>query len=298
MNDYSAVMAQLAARADAFGEVLEQYLPVESEYNAQTVRAMRYSVQNGGKRLRPVLMTEFFSLSGKPYEYIYPFAAALEFIHCYSLVHDDMPCMDNSDMRRSKPSTHKQFGEWQALLAGDGLLNFAFETAVTKNRYDVIPPELACACMIELSGAAGIYGMVGGQNFDLASEGKTLTAEQLTLLEQKKTGALIRAAGRIGMIASGADGGAVELADRYCDALGSAFQIVDDLLDVTGDALQLGKPVGSDTNNGKTTCCGLWGVREAARTADEFTAAAIDCAKQLGSDFLADVAICLRQRKA
>ncbi|HOP10347.1 MAG TPA: polyprenyl synthetase family protein [Oscillospiraceae bacterium] len=274
-----------------------RYLPKAESYNKTTVEAMIYSVKNGGKRLRPLLMIEFFNLTGNDETPIYPFAAALEYIHSYSLVHDDLPCMDNSDLRRGKPSTHKQFGQWQALLAGDGLLNYAFEIVLNHADFSKLPAETVCACLKELAQASGITGMVGGQNLDLESEGKRLTAEELTLLQSKKTGAIIKAAGRIGVIASGGDENTLRLADEYCENLGRMFQITDDILDVSGDEKLLGKPTNGDSVHDKSTFVSELGLTKAKTVAGELTENAVKAAQALNCDFLAELAKYLLIRK-
>ncbi len=266
------------------------YLPKPESYNKTTVDAMLYSVGNGGKRLRPLLMIEFFKLNSKDEDLIYPFAAALEYIHSYSLIHDDLPCMDNSDLRRGKPSTHKQFGEWQALLAGDGLLNYAIETILNHTNYSKIPVETALICLKELLIASGINGMVGGQNLDLESEGKSLNINELTLLQSKKTGAIIKAAGRIGVIASGGCGKTLRLADEYCENLGRMFQMTDDILDVCGNERLLGKPTNGDCSHNKSTFVSELGLEKAKKITGELAEKAKKTAKMLHNDFLADLA--------
>ena len=284
-------------KAEAADTAVLRYLPKSEPYNKTTVEAMRYSVENGGKRLRPLLMIEFFNLSGKDENLIYPFAAALEYIHSYSLVHDDLPCMDDSDLRRGKPSTHKQFGEWQALLTGDGLLDYAFETVLNHTDYSSLTAETVCACLKELADASGINGMIGGQNFDLESEGKRLNFEELTLLQAKKTGAIIKAAGRIGVIASGGDEKMLRLADEYCENLGRMFQITDDILDICGDEKLIGKPTNGDSAHDKSTFVSELGLEKAKMIAGELTANAVKAAHTLGSEFLAELAEYLLTRK-
>jgi len=285
-------------KAETADRAVLSYLPQPELYNKTTVHAMRYSVKNGGKRLRPILMIEFFNLSGGDEAIVYPFAAALEYIHSYSLVHDDLPCMDNSELRRGKPSTHKAFGEWQALLAGDGLLNYAFETVFNHADDLNISDKTVCACLKELAKAAGITGMVGGQNLDLESEGKRLNVGELTLLQAKKTGALIKAAGRIGVIASNGDENTLRLADEYCENLGRMFQVTDDILDVCGDEKLLGKPVNGDDVHDKSTFVSEMGLDKARETAAGLTESAIKAAKSLDNDFLAELAKYLLTRKS
>lgn len=288
---------EFKTKAEIANRAVLRYLPQPKAYQKTTVQAMQYSVENGGKRLRPLLMIEFFNLSGKDETLIFPFAAALEYIHSYSLIHDDLPCMDNSDLRRGKPSTHRQFGEWQALLAGDGLLNYAFETVLNHTDYSRLSAEAVCSCLKELAAASGIDGMIGGQNYDLESEGKHLTAEDLTLLQTKKTGAIIKAAGRIGVIASGGDENTLRLADEYCENLGRMFQITDDILDVCGDEKLLGKPTNGDSARDKSTFVSELGLEKAKADAIELAGNAVKAAKALRSEFLAELAKYLLTRK-
>ena len=236
--------------------------------------AMRYSLQGGGKRIRPYLTLEFCRVCGGDDEAALPFAAAVEMIHTYSLIHDDLPCMDNDDLRRGKPACHIRFGYANALLAGDGLLTLAFETLA---RAPLSGDRIAQACAV-LAEAAGHLGMIGGQTMDLANEDKDVSLETLRQTDALKTGALIRAACVLGCIAAGADDDQKASAAQYAHGLGMAFQIVDDILDVTGDDATLGKPVGSDAaqhKNTYVTLCGLDGARaEAARFTDEAVQAA------------------------
>lgn len=293
---------QLNSKVENADRAVLSFLPQQQQYNKTTIEAMLYSVKNGGKRLRPVLMIEFFNLNGKDEALIYPFAAALEYIHTYSLIHDDLPCMDDSDLRRGKPSTHRRFGEWQALLAGDGLLTYAFETVLNHTDFSRsaeagLSAETVCACLKELANASGITGMVGGQNLDLESEGKRLTVEDLTLLQKKKTGALIKAAGRIGVIASGGDENTLRLTDEYCENLGRMFQITDDILDVCGDEKLIGKPTKSDNIHDKSTFVSELSLEKAKTIAAELAGNAGKVAETLHSDFLAELANYLLTRK-
>lgn len=224
---------------------------------AAVVDAMRYSLLDAGKRLRAALVLEFARLASAPREGATALACAIEMLHAYSLIHDDLPCMDNDDFRRGKPSCHKEFGESTALLAGDALLTLAFETAAGAPLLtDLQRVEAVCT----LSKAGGVCGMIGGQVIDLACEGNTVDEATLDMLCTLKTGALLRAAARLGCLAGKADKKMYDAADRYAAAVGLAFQITDDILDVTGDAHTLGKPVGSDAENHKTTYASLFGV--------------------------------------
>ncbi len=250
---------------------IESYLPQLEAFLCAAIRAddavseaMRYSLLAGGKRIRPCLALEFCRICGGDVDAALPVAAAVEMIHTYSLIHDDLPCMDDDDMRRGKPACHIQFGYANALLAGDGLLTLAFETLSTAS----LPPErLVRACGI-LAQCAGHLGMIGGQTMDLANEGQSVGLETLQQTDRLKTGKLIEAACVLGCVAAGAAQFQTDAAVQFAHALGMAFQIVDDILDVTSDDATLGKPVGSDAAQNKNTyvtLCTLDGARQAAQ---------------------------------
>lgn len=245
-------------------EALEQYLPQSDDIVSE---AMKYSVRNGGKRIRPVLTLEFCKACGAEPEKALPFACAVEMIHTYSLIHDDLPCMDDDDYRRGKPSCHIAYGEANALLAGDALLTLAFETVVKAD----VPAENVVRAVKELSYSAGILGMVGGQVLDLQNENKALTLGELEQIHNLKTGELIRVACVLGCIAAGADEEKIKAAEAYAKGIGLTFQIVDDILDVTSDAETLGKPIGSDAENQKTTYVSLLGIEKSKEVAAELT---------------------------
>lgn len=231
--------------------------------------AVKYSALAGGKRLRPALLLEFCRVCGGDIQKALPFAAALEMIHTYSLIHDDLPCMDNDDLRRGKPTNHKIFGEGMAVLAGDALLNRAFETVLNPRNTQGLEADVVLRAANQLSRAAGMDGMIGGQVIDLESEGKTISLERLMLLQQLKTGCLIRVAAVIGCLLAGkSDGRTMQAAEVYGDRLGLAFQIQDDLLDIEGDSTVLGKSTGKDAQSEKSTFPALLGM-ERCRTAVE-----------------------------
>lgn len=235
--------------------------------------AMYYSISAGGKRIRPALCLEFYRiLSGDPDD-VLNFAAAIEMIHTYSLIHDDLPCMDNDDMRRGKPSCHKAFGEDIALLAGDALLTLAFETAADVSGN--VDPAAAVKAVGALARAAGMSRMVGGQVLDLQSEGRRITLDELEKLQCGKTVAMLRVPAEIACIAAGAGERECRAAFCYCENIGRAFQIRDDILDVTADAAVLGKPTGSDALNEKNTYVSLLGLKESERLCEELTDQAI-----------------------
>lgn len=249
---------------DEINSALKEYLPTADDVVSQ---AMRYSVENGGKRIRPALLLEFCRVCGGDYKKAMPFACALEMIHTYSLIHDDLPCMDNDDFRRGKPSCHIAFGEEYALLAGDALLTLAFETAMKSN----LSAEITVKAAKELAKAAGVMGMVGGQVLDLQNEGKKVGIPDLQKTDELKTGELIRAACVLGCVCAGADDKKIAAAEKYAHDIGIAFQIVDDILDVTSDEETLGKPIGSDEENQKSTYVSLLGIEKSRKTAEELT---------------------------
>lgn len=260
---------------------LNELLPESGELYSSAVNAMQYSLLSGGKRIRPILLLEFYSLFGGRAEGALNFAAAIEMIHTYSLIHDDLPCMDNDDMRRGRPSCHKAFGYDTALLAGDALLTHAFFAAA--NAVD-IPPERVSRAISVLAQKAGIYGMVGGQVMDLDFEKNGANGEELTAMYIKKTSCLLEAAAMCGAVLAGADEETVKKTEEYAENLGLAFQITDDILDCTADEKTLGKPIGSDKKNGKTTFVTLLGLDGAKQKAALLTKKAEDILNGFSGD--------------
>lgn len=278
---------------------LKKYVPEEKLLQADLFKAMRYSLLAGGKRIRPVLVLEFCGLCGGDQTAALPFACAVEMVHTYSLIHDDLPCMDNDDMRRGQASNHVKFGEAQALLAGDALLTMAFETMLSAESIQSVGAERAASAAGILAKAAGAYGMAGGQAIDLQSEGKKISADTLIKMDECKTGALILAAAKMGCVLAGANEKQIASAEKYANAIGLSFQIVDDILDVSGEAASLGKPVGSDTENGKNTYVSLMGLKSAKKTVDELTEAAVTALSTFGKngEYLKNLAVKLADRK-
>lgn len=250
--------------------------------------AMRYSLLGGGKRIRAVLALEFCHAFGGDEQLAMPGACALEMVHAYSLIHDDLPCMDDDDMRRGKPSNHKRFGEDVAVLAGDGLLTLAFETLSQDETIRLLGAEKAINTVNALSFAAGEYGMLGGQVIDVTNEGVSLTEQQHREMVAMKTGALIKCAVHCGCIAAGASKSDTDLALEYAEKIGLAFQITDDILDIVGDSAVLGKNTGSDEKENKVTFVSLYGLEKAQKMADELFDSAQNDLKKLFSenDFL------------
>lgn len=241
---------------------LPQYLPPVTLPQGKVCEAMAYSLLDGGKRIRGCLTLAMCELCGGEVQSALPLACAVEMVHAYSLIHDDLPCMDNDDLRRGKPSCHIKFGEGTALLAGDALLTHAFSAASDAYFNGTLPAETVLRCVNQLSRAAGVEGMIGGQVIDTAPEEVPMTPEQLEAMHSMKTGALIRSAAVLGCLAAGAPRDVVMQADLYAAKIGLAFQIVDDILDATEESEKLGKST-SDSDNNKTTYITLYGVEKA-----------------------------------
>ena len=252
---------ELAKRVSAIEALLQKYLPEEAGYQKTVIEAMNYSVLAGGKRLRPMLMQETYRLFGGTGTVVEPFMVALEMIHTYSLVHDDLPAMDNDEYRRGKKTTHAVYGEAMGILAGDSLLNYAFEVAASAFTMQ-LDANVAKALQI-LAGKAGIYGMIGGQVADIESENKQVDLGTLTFIHRNKTGALMESAMVIGAVLAGATEEEQKKICQIAADVGFAFQIQDDILDVTGTTEVLGKPVGSDQKNSKSTYVSLKGLEQA-----------------------------------
>ena len=260
---------------------IEELFPETEGGYSKLSEAARYSLLSGGKRIRPAVMMEFCKLCGGKAEDALDFAVALEMIHTYSLIHDDLPCMDNDDMRRGKPSCHKAFGEDIALLAGDTLLTEAFFIAANAN----LSSDKVVKAISFLSSNAGLHGMIGGQVLDLSFEESKPDATALTDMYMRKTAALLIAAASIGCVAAGKDTEEnLKSAAKYGYNLGLAFQIIDDILDVTADEKKLGKPVGSDDKNNKTTIVSIYGLEKAFAIAAQLSNAALDALDEIGGD--------------
>lgn len=283
-TERTAIEAVIERKAKEIDGVLERYLPKPEGFQKTVMDAMRYSVTAGGKRLRPMLMQETYRMCGGQGRIVEPFMAAIEMIHTYSLVHDDLPAMDNDEYRRGKKTTHVVYGEGMAVLAGDALLNFAFETAATAFSacdVDGVPMvsryRAAAGALALLGKKAGIYGMIGGQTADIeAEEAKDVTGEQLLFIHEHKTAALIEASMMIGAMLAGADEATVAAMEKCARNIGVAFQIQDDILDVTGDEATLGKAVGSDEKNHKKTYVTLRGIEQAKADVERLSSEAVD----------------------
>ena len=261
-------------------QIVTSFLPKEEGYQKTVLEAMNYSVSAGGKRLRPMLMLETYRMFGGTSKVIEPFMAAIEMIHTYSLIHDDLPAMDNDEYRRGRKTTHVVYGEAMAILAGDALLNYAFETAASAFVLDEGNPAIGKAFMI-LASKAGVYGMIGGQVVDVESEGKEIDADTLKFIHIHKTSALLESAMLIGAVLAGASEQQQRTVELAARELGLAFQIRDDILDVTGNTDELGKPVGSDAKNHKNTYVALEGLEKAKEDVKRYSESAIDRLKSL-----------------
>lgn len=290
-----AFKEKLADYAEFINSQFSAALPYADPDIEKVINAMLYSLKIGGKRIRPIIMLEFYKLCGGNASGINNFAIALEMIHTYSLIHDDLPCMDNDDFRRGKPACHKAFGEAAAVLAGDGLLTEAFLYAASAKD---IPQNRVVSAIRVLAECAGASGMIGGQVIDLENEGKNISIETLKKLYSLKTGALIKAAAKIGCILAGAED-KIPFAECYAENVGLAFQIVDDILDAVGDEKSLGKPLHSDEKNNKTTYVNLLGVDNCREKVKELTNAAKENIDKIGiqGEFLKDLADYLALRE-
>lgn len=269
----------LRKKAQIVDRALAEYLPEKDVPQGRIYEAMRYSLFAGGKRLRPAIVLLACEMCGGDANQAIPFACAIEMIHTYSLIHDDLPAMDNDKLRRGKPTNHVVYGEGMAILAGDALLNKAFEIIASQT---TVSAETAMQALGILATASGTEGMIGGQVIDIENEGKAIDAKTLETLHLLKTGALIRAAGNMGAAVAGADAATMERVDAYCKNLGIAFQIQDDILDVTGSQQELGKPIGSDAENAKTTYVTLYGIDQAEKLVADYTEKAVTALEPFG----------------
>jgi len=279
-------MEELQQKVEHINDVLEKFLPAEEGQQRIIFEAMNYSVRAGGKRLRPILMEETYHMFGGSSAVIEPFMAAIEMIHTYSLVHDDLPAMDNDEYRRGKKTTHAVYGEAMGILAGDALLNLAYETAAKAFGMEVVDARGARAFAV-LAKKAGVYGMVGGQVVDVESEKSDdcpITREKLDFIYRLKTGALIESSMMIGAILAGASSDEVSSVEQIAAKLGLAFQIQDDVLDVTSTLEVLGKPVGSDEKNNKATYVTFEGLDKAVSDVERISKEAEEQLDDLGYD--------------
>jgi len=273
MNKRAAIAppAYMVEKRKIVDEYLERFIPPPDQYPQALHEAIRYSVKAGGKRLRPILALAAYEVCGGNNQVIYPAAVAVELVHTYSLIHDDLPCMDDDDLRRGQPTLHKKFNEAVALLAGDALHDLAFELMAQTG---------SPAAIRELAEAIGTGGMLAGQMADMEAEGREISLEEITFIHTRKTGKLIRGTVRIGAILAGASEKYLEAITGYGEKIGLAFQIIDDILDIEGDPEMLGKPVGSDSKNMKATYPGVVGLEQSRAAAGKLIDEAIEIVSQ------------------
>ena len=275
---------------------LEKFIEEKEAPQATIYKAMNYSINAGGKRIRPVIMLACSELIGGNSDGVMPFACAIEMIHTYSLIHDDLPCMDNDDLRRGKPTNHKVFGEAMAVLAGDALLNKAFEVILKNSQ---MSPNMTIAALSEIATASGTEGMIGGQVIDIESEDKQIDAVTLMTLHLNKTGALIMAAAKVGALLSGGSREDLLLMEEFSRYLGIAFQIKDDILDVEGSVEALGKKTGADKENNKSTFVSIYGLEQSKKVLADYTEKAIETLSSYGerAEFLIELSRFLLSRE-
>ena len=286
------ITSYLSRKKDSVDKALEKLMPPTKTFPSSVHEAMRYSLFAGGKRVRPILAMAAAEALGAKSAGLLPLAGTLELIHTYSLIHDDLPAMDNDDFRRGRPTCHKVYGEAIAILAGDGLLNMAFEVLSDPRRLESVPANRLIAIIKEISTASGVFGMVGGQVVDMESEGKDIDFPTLEYIHTHKTGALIRASVRVGALYARAGKRHFTALTNYGERVGLAFQIADDILDITGKQEEIGKDVGSDIKKGKKTFPSFYGLEESRRRAVEVVDKAITALKDFDrkADPLRDLA--------
>ncbi|HGM1122082.1 TPA: polyprenyl synthetase family protein [Clostridioides difficile] len=273
----------LKEKASFVEKVLKEYMPKEEGYQKTVIEAMNYSLSAGGKRLRPILTLEACKIVGGNEDEAIPFAIAIEMIHTYSLIHDDLPALDNDDLRRGRPTNHKVYGEAMGILAGDALLNYAFEVMLAGS-INKENPEKYLKAINEIAKGAGIYGMIGGQVVDVESENKQIEKEKLDYIHMNKTAAMMVGCMRAGATIGGANFEQMEEITKYAKNIGLSFQIVDDILDIVGDEAKLGKKVGSDIENHKSTYPSLLGLDKSKKIAHNLIDEAKKSIEKLSDD--------------
>lgn len=295
----SSIKEQLLKKTEQIEKSIYPFLPEETGLQKTVLSAMNYSVKAGGKRLRPMLMRETYEMfGGTDVSVIEPFMAAIEMIHTYSLIHDDLPALDNDELRRGLPTAHVKFGEAMAILAGDALLNYAFETATKAFKGTMQDIQMAKALQI-LARKPGIYGMIGGQTVDVEEENKEISFDTLMYIHNNKTAALIECAMMIGAVLAGASEKEVAVIEKIANKVGIAFQIEDDILDVVSTSDTLGKPAGSDEKNGKNTYVLFKGIEQSKKDAEQYTKEALQLfdALEYENAFLRELLLYLVGRK-
>ena len=298
------IQEAIQRRAADIEEIIRAYLPAETGYQRTVLEAMNYSILAGGKRLRPMLMQETYKMFGGSGREVEPLMAAIEMIHTYSLVHDDLPAMDNDEYRRGRKTTHTVYGEAMGIMAGDGLLNLAWETAMQAfpmgEQGETAHMQRIAGAVAVLARKAGVYGMIGGQTADIqAEEAEQVSMEQLLFIHEHKTAALIQAAMMAGAILAGANEQQIRQMERCAYNIGIAFQIQDDILDVTGTMEELGKPIGSDEKNHKQTYVTIRGVEASAREVERLSREAMEILSSVEGDsgFLRELTAFLIHRR-
>ncbi|MDU2147977.1 MAG: polyprenyl synthetase family protein [Paeniclostridium sordellii] len=274
---------ELKNRVNKIEQILNEYMPKEEGYQKKIFESMNYSLKAGGKRLRPILTLEACKIVGGEEEDAIAFAVAIEMIHTYSLIHDDLPALDNDDLRRGRKTNHKVYGEAMAILAGDGLLNYAYEIML-KESIGKKDTEKYLKAINEIAKSAGIYGMIGGQVVDIESEGKKIDMDKLDFIHMNKTAAIIIGCMRAGAIIGNATDKQLEDITKYAKNIGLSFQIVDDILDIVGDEAKLGKNVGSDIDNEKSTYPSLIGLEKSKEVANQLIKEAKASINQISKD--------------
>ncbi len=284
---------ELNNRITRVTDIITSYLPKEEGYDKTVKEAMNYSFLAGGKRLRPLIMLETFEALGGKGDVIYPFMAALEMVHNYSLVHDDLPAIDNDELRRGRPTTHKAYGESMAILAGDGLLSLSFETAVKAFNAENADPVLIAGALSVFARKIGMDGMLSGESVDVEVEKKNLPVdmELLMYIHEKKTAALLECAFMVGGILAGCDTNVIKTLEQIGSLVGISFQIRDDILDIIGNEEELGKPIGSDEKNGKITYVSINGLEKSEKDVEEMSEKAVNLTNLLpgNTEFLVEI---------
>ena len=295
MNNFDTELKERTAYVE---KIVYDYCPKEEGLQKIIIEAMNYSLKAGGKRLRPMLVLETLRLFGGDEKEAYPFMAAMEMIHTYSLVHDDLPAMDNDEYRRGRKTTHIVYGEDMGILAGDALLNYAFETAA--KAFDGTNKDIQTAKALQiLTRKPGIYGMIGGQTVDVEQENKAISFDTLMYIHNNKTAALIECAMMIGAVLAGASEKEVSMIEQIANKVGIAFQIEDDILDVVSTSEEIGKPAGSDEKNGKNTYVLFKGIEQSKKDAEQYTREALQIFDELEykNPFLRELLLYLVGRK-
>ncbi len=265
---------ELESRTEQVNKLIGKFLPKEEGFSVEMAKAMNYSMLAGGKRLRPILMWETYRLFGGKGQVVAPFMVAMEMIHTHSLIHDDLPALDNDEYRRGKPTTHAVFGEAMGILSGDALLNYAYEVAFHSFHVEPENKNIPLALQI-LAAKTGIYGMLGGQGVDVTNEGREIPEDMLLYIYRNKTSALIESSMMTGAVLAGTSNKKIRIMEEIGRKVGLAFQIQDDILDVTSTTQELGKPVHSDEKNHKVTCVTIHGLQKASRMVEELSRDAI-----------------------